>query len=111
MAEMLVRLDDAAIRQMKRDIRIHFYGVQHSLALEALARGLGVGSYAALRAFAEEFGAIRWSGDDRAAAAFLADRGVTMREGVVSNVVSDHNMDHEAMVRSAEGLLQSGSHA
>lgn len=111
MTEMLVRLDDAAIRQMKRDIRVHFDGVQHSLALEALARGLGVGSYAALRSFAEEFGAIRWSGDDRAAAAFLAARGVTIREGVVSHVVSDHNMDQDAIVESAGGLLQNGLHA
>lgn len=95
MHEVLVRLDKASLDQIKRDVRNHFPGVRHGHALEAVARGLGAGSYAALRHFAREYGAILWNGDDREATCFLAERGAVDHGGSLRRLVSGHSIDHE----------------
>lgn len=95
MHEVLVRLDTASLDQIKRDVRNHFPGVRHGHALEAVARGLGAGSYAALRHFAKEYGAILWNGDDRDALGFLAERGAFGNDGSLRLLVSRHAIDHE----------------
>ncbi len=95
MNEVLVRLDKASLDQIKRDVWVHFPNVKHGHALEAVARGLGAGSYAALRHFAHEYGAIRWNGDDCDATAFLAERGAVCNEGSLRRLVCGHAIDHE----------------
>lgn len=95
MHDVLVRLDRTSLDQIKRDVRVHFAGVKHAHALEAVARGLGVGSYAALLHFAREYGAILWDGDDRDATGFLAERGASGNEGSLRRLVSGYAIDHE----------------
>lgn len=95
MHDVLVRLDRASLDQIKRGLWVHFPNVKHSHALEAVARGLGVGSYAALQHFAREYGAILWDGDDRDATGFLAERGAAGNDGALRRLVSGHAIDHE----------------
>lgn len=95
MHDVLVRLDRASLDQIKRDVRVHFPNVRHAHALEAVARGLGAGCYAALRHCAREYGAILWNGDDRDATAFLAERGAVSNDGSLGRLISGHAIDHE----------------
>lgn len=97
MNDVLVRLDKATLRQMKRDARVAFAGPRHAHALEAMARGLGADSFNELRDYARDYGAILWDGNDAEAISFLQMRGSTVPPGRLAWLVEGHAIDHETV--------------
>ncbi|MBN9469369.1 MAG: hypothetical protein J0J10_11410 [Bosea sp.] len=108
---MLVRLDRATLKRMKRDARVVFPGVCHAQALEAMARGLGASSFNELRDFGRNYGAILWDSDDSEADKFLRIRGASAQPGGLANLVKGHVIDHEAVPGFDVWIRASGARA
>lgn len=92
---MLVRLDEGRLHDMKWRAWEAFAPARHGHTLEALARGLGANTYQGLLTYAESYGGILWDGDDSRAIAFLAERGITIDQGAIAEIVAVDAVDHE----------------
>ncbi len=92
---MLVRLDEGRLEKMKWRAREAFAPARLGHSLEALARGLGANTFAGLRAYAENYGGILWDGDGSRAVAFLAERGITIDQGAIAEIVAVDVVEHE----------------
>ncbi|WP_156410585.1 hypothetical protein [Bosea sp. Root381] len=90
MPDLIVDISEPAVTQMKHALRANLPTVMNGHRIEALARGLGFNSYAALRHQGEKRGYALWDGKDARFSAFLAERAYSVPSDSLHPIIEPH---------------------